>query len=109
MDTYSENPSSFLDQIYWSVDKGIDGSFYISENGEILPFLEAPEEIMIPFWLLDMGYEIARMNRLPYPVAKWTPYKLLKDLSEKYSIFKGKYIIGIVAKVPLIINGVIRL
>jgi hypothetical protein len=103
LDEYSDNPLSFLNKIYWSIQRSFEGSYYM-KNKKLIPFIEAPEEIMIPFWLLDLGQDLARINRLPYPTSKWTPYLFLTTISEDYIYMGDVYIYGVIAGTPLIIG-----
>jgi hypothetical protein len=78
LEDYKQKPWEFLERIYWS-PLGLERSFYMSPiSGKKIPFIETGEDVMIPFFLLDLG-ELAD-NIIPSP-AKRNPYNYFKYLT----------------------------
>jgi hypothetical protein len=76
LDRFSVDPWTFLPYVLWS-NKGINFSKYKDSEGEIYPFLEAPEWVMNNFFLLNLG--AVMVDGKFY--SSITPFQLFKVIS----------------------------
>jgi hypothetical protein len=90
LDRFKKDPVNFLDYIAWG--GSIENSYFLYQ-GEVIPFLKAPEWVMTNFWLLDLGE--LKIDLPDGYLLGYTNYFHLKPYELLPKLFRRPYIVGL--------------